>query len=138
MVEVKTIIRREERERLQREFELQEREKKMGDIWHRIKKRREETKIEVEVAFKRTQAPMKSLDHRTMTIVHNVIMAGAKWWDARVRRKYDKIVKQRVVLVDVKVSSRRRRPNKCLISCWNPSISHHTDLWLCRRTSSNV
>jgi len=94
MVEVKTLLRKEERVKLQREAEMKEREKQMGDIWHRIKKRREETKVEVEVAFKRTQAPMEVLDPRTKTILHNVIMAGVKWWEPKIRKKYEKSVKK--------------------------------------------
>lgn len=100
------MLRKEEREKLQREFNQKEREKKMGVVWERIKRRRMEMKLDLELAFMEIHPPMQSFDVRVMSVLQKVVTTGSKWWDTKQRRKFEQALKSRCVLIDIKVGNK--------------------------------
>jgi hypothetical protein len=103
MTEVQQMLRKEERDRERWDFEQKEREKKMGAVWERIKKRRIETKLDLEVAFMIIQPHQPAVDARTRGVLFKILTAGAKWWDPVIRRRYEAKFKTNLVFYDVKV-----------------------------------
>lgn len=76
MGEVQQALKREERDRLRWEFEQKEREAKMGAVWERIKKRRLETKFDLENALFQVQPPVEVVDTRNKGVLQKASRAG--------------------------------------------------------------
>jgi hypothetical protein len=78
MGEVQQALKREERDRLRWEFEQKEREAKMGAVWERIKKRRLETKFDLENALFQVQPPVEAIDTRNKGVLQKASQADQK------------------------------------------------------------
>lgn len=76
MGEVQQALKREERDRLRWEFEQKEREAKMGVVWERIKKRRLETKFDLENALFQVQPAVEVVDNRNKGVLQKASRAG--------------------------------------------------------------
>lgn len=101
--EIFQLLRKEERERLKHEFQKREKEEKMGAVWERIKKRRLETKHDMDVALCVIQEGVREIEEKQLNILKKILQAASKYWDPVTRKKYETKLKEEVVLIDIKV-----------------------------------
>lgn len=110
--EVFQLLRKKERERLKHEFEKREKEEKVSAVWERIKKRRLETKHDMDVALCVIQEGVREIEEKQLNILKKILQVASKYWDPVSRKKYESKLKEQVVLLDIKVRHLKARERK--------------------------